>query len=534
MVDPADVEAAIAAAAPKETAAPRALAPAALAGRATAEGTARYAARQPAAQTGYGLLGTTGLLCSRVGFGGYRVDDDTEVHRAAVAHALRSGCNLVDTSTNYTDGGSERLVGAVLADLTKSGALRRDEVIVVSKAGYVQGHNLELAKEREAAGNPFPDMVKYADGVWHCINPEFLRDQLARSRERLQVETLDACLLHNPEYYLTDAHERSHGTLEKRRQELDRRIRDAFSFLEAEVAAGRIAAYGVSSNTCVRPADDPEFVSLTRMLELAREAGGTGHHFRILQLPMNLFEAGAALERNNGPGLRRTVLEHAAAEGMAVLANRPLNAMVGEGMQRLADVQEPAATVDLDAQLAVLAGLEDEVPRGDCRPPRSRGGGRHPRPVLPMERGPEGRLRASPGHRALGRPGVAADPPPPPAGPPGARPGALRSAGRVLAGVARALPARAADRAGGGPAPGRGPVPRAGHGGRGEAGPAAPRSAAARPSPARRSGSSPPSPGERGVERRAPPEYVDDALGILGWPPLPDAAAVLRRFRTEA
>ena len=84
-------------------------------------------------------------------------------------------------------------------------------------------------------------MVKYADGVWHCIHPEFLRDQLARSRERLQVETLDVCLLHNPEYYLTDAHERSHGTLEKRRQEFDRRIRDAFVFLEAEVAAGRIA-----------------------------------------------------------------------------------------------------------------------------------------------------------------------------------------------------------------------------------------------------------------------------------------------------
>jgi uncharacterized protein len=364
VVAPGDVDVALAAASPEETAAPTALAAVPLAGRATAEGTARYAARQPAAATGYGPLGVTGLLCSRVGFGGYRVDDDTEVHREALAHALRAGCNLVDTSTNYTDGGSERLIGAVLADLTKEGPLRRDEVIVVSKAGYVQGHNLELAREREDAGNPFPDMVKYADGVWHCIHPEFLRDQLARSRERLRVETLDACLLHNPEYYLTDAHERSHGTLEKRRQEFDRRIRDAFVFLEAEVAAGRIAAYGVSSNTCVRPASDPEFTSLTRMLELAREAGGTGHHFRVLQLPMNLFEAGAALERNTGLDLTRTVLEHAASEGVAVLVNRPLNAMVGEGMLRLADVEDPPAAADLDAQLAVLAGLEDEY-RGE-------------------------------------------------------------------------------------------------------------------------------------------------------------------------
>ena len=360
VVDPRDLDAALAATTAPEPGAPTALAPTALAGRATAEGTAGYAARHGAAATGYGPLGATGLVCSRVGFGGYRVDDDTPVHREALAHALRSGCNLVDTSTNYTDGGSERLIGAALADLATQGEARRDEVIVVSKAGYVQGANLDLARQREQDGNPFPDMVKYGEGIWHCIHPEFLGDQLARSRERLQVETLDFCLLHNPEYYLSDAHERSHGTIEKRREEFDRRLREAFVFLEAEVAAGRIAGYGVSSNTCVRPASDPEFTSLTRMLDLAREAGGTAHHFRVLQLPMNLFEPGAALERNNGAKLARTVLEHAAAERVAVLANRPLNAMVGDGMIRLADVPEPPAAVDLDAQLAVVEALEAE------------------------------------------------------------------------------------------------------------------------------------------------------------------------------
>ena len=364
IVDPSDVETALAAAAVAGAEGEaRSLAPPPVPGRATAEGTARYAARMPAAATGYGLLGATGLTASRIGFGGYRVDDDTPAHRDALTHALRSGCNVVDTSTNYTDGGSERLIGDALGGLVKARAIARDEAIVVTKAGYVQGENLELARERESAGTPFPDVVKYADGVWHCIHPEFLRDQLARARGRLQLETVDVCLLHNPEYYLTDAHERSHGTLEKRRQELDRRMRDAFAFLEAEVAAGRIGVYGVSSNTCTRPASDPEFTSLTRMLELARETGGAGHRFRVLQLPMNLYEAGAALERNNGPGLSRTVLEHAAAEGIGVLVNRPLNAMVGEGMLRLADVEVPGPPSDLDAQLAVLAGLEDEYRR---------------------------------------------------------------------------------------------------------------------------------------------------------------------------
>jgi hypothetical protein len=368
ITEPSQVAEALSAQAPAAYAphAPHQSLAARLPGTATAEGTAAYAARMRAAgkAQGYAPLGRTGLSCSRLGFGGYRVDDETPQHREALRKSLLEGSNLIDTSTNYTDGGSERLVGEVLAELARGGRLPRQEVVVVSKIGYVQGQNLELAKEREAAGNPFPEMVKYGEGVWHCIHPEFLEDQLTRSLERLGLQTLDVCLLHNPEYYLSDAHERSHGTLVKRREEFYRRIGEAFAFLEGAAAAGRILWYGVSSNTCTRPADDPEATSLTRMLDAARRAGGDSHRFRVLQLPMNLFEPAAALERNNGPDLDQTVLECAAAQGLGVLVNRPLNAMAGEGMVRLADV--PGSEEDeepFEGQLAILAALESEYRR---------------------------------------------------------------------------------------------------------------------------------------------------------------------------
>jgi hypothetical protein len=99
------------------------------------------------------------------------------------------------------------------------------------------------------------------------------------------------------------------------------------------------------------------------MLEAAREAGGADHHFRVLQLPMNLFESGAILERNNGPDHRETVLETAAREGIGVLVNRPLNAIVGNGMLRLADFQVGEAEVDLGRQLKFVADLEAEYRR---------------------------------------------------------------------------------------------------------------------------------------------------------------------------
>jgi hypothetical protein len=297
-----------------------------------------------------GVLGSTGLAAGRLGFGCYRVDDETPVHRAALERAIESGCSLIDTSTNYADGHSETLVGGVLADLGRRDPARRRQMVLVSKIGYVQGRNLALAFERERARRPFPEMVRYMDGCWHCIHPEFLRDQLTRSRERLRVDTLDVCLLHNPEYFLSDAAHRGEMPIEEARATFYRRLRDAFAFLEEAAKAGEIRFYGVSSNTCVSPAGDPEATSVSLMLAAAASAAGDTHRFRVLQLPMNLFETGAALEPNTGPGGGSTALEAAAAAGLGVLVNRPLNAIVGGRLLRLS----AAAGRNADAVAAII------------------------------------------------------------------------------------------------------------------------------------------------------------------------------------
>ena len=157
-----------------------------------------------------------------MGFGGYRVDGTDPEYVTALGTALASGVNVVDTSTNYMDGESERLVGSVLRGLVAKRDLARDEVIVVSKIGYVQGHNLKEAEARERAGRPYPEMVKYGEGIWHCIHPEFLADQLDASLDRLGLATLDVCLLHNPEYMLSEAAQREEGNLVELRKQFYR------------------------------------------------------------------------------------------------------------------------------------------------------------------------------------------------------------------------------------------------------------------------------------------------------------------------
>ncbi len=348
-----------------------------LPGHATPQGTGTYVANilasarttRPSSH-GYTSLGSTGLTTSRIGFGGYRTSLGVEDHRNALEKALQEGCNLIDTSTNYADGESERLVGRVVKDLIAKRFIAREEIIIVSKIGYVQNKNLARAESLEQAGKPFPEMVKYGEGIWHCLHPDFLEEQLTLSLDRLGLATLDVCLLHNPEYFLSDAKNRNPSInaiqLKDLRQEFYRRLEQAFVYFESQVAAGRLQYYGVSSNTCTAKPDNPEATSLSHMLEAAQAAaeqvGQSHHHFQVLQLPMNLFEAGALLTHNTGKDHSYTVLSLAQEKEIAVLVNRPLNAITGKGggMIRLADPQAEISNTNFEAQQPKVAALEHD------------------------------------------------------------------------------------------------------------------------------------------------------------------------------
>ena len=286
-------------------------------------------------------LGSTGLLSHRFGFGCYRVEDSPP-HEAALRRYLARGGNLIDTSANYGDGDSEQVAGRVLEGVP------RDRVIVVTKGGYIQGQNMALAEQRD-----FPETVRYGPGIWHCIHPAFLETQIERSCRRLRRDNIDVYLLHNPEYYLEDLAHRRELTPDDH-EEFYRRIREAFRYLEQKVAEGVIGWYGISSNNFGKPAFPPgkpsTMTSVSRCL-LEAEAVSGAHHFRVVQLPLNLYEPGGALAPNNEG---HSVLEFCAAKGIGVLANRPLNAFQGNQLLRLADWGEPGSPPPGDERLREL------------------------------------------------------------------------------------------------------------------------------------------------------------------------------------
>ena len=273
-------------------------------------------------------------IISRFGYGSYRVNELVDDHYNSLSKALLSGITVIDTSANYSDGGSEILVGKVMADLISSGKIRRDDITLITKGGYLQGKNLAIARSRLENGKPFEDVFEFSDKLWHCISPDFLEDQFERQFERLGLKYVDTYLLHNPEYSLSF---RSTGdaTLEETRNAFYGRIKKAFEYLERKVKDGVIGSYGISSNTFTSYKDSTEFVALDRCFEIAEEVSSE-NHFDTVQFPLNLFESGAVSIKNNSNGTL-SVLDYALEKNLKVLINRPLNAVTSTGLVRLAD-----------------------------------------------------------------------------------------------------------------------------------------------------------------------------------------------------
>ena len=281
---------------------------------------------------------------SRVGLGGYRMSIKFKEHEEALRLALDLGCNLIDTSTNYTYGDSELLIGKVLSDY------KGPKPTIVSKAGYIQGPNLKQYEELRSKGKAKDDLVDLGQDFKHSIHPEFLENQITLSLARLGSSDIDYFLLHNPEYYF-----KTKGASEEIYLQ---RLKKAFMHLEEEVFRWRIRFYGISSNTFSSMPTDTNYSNLEKILDIAKSVA-RNHHFKMIQFPMNLIERGALGLHFSGKNL----IQFAHTHNLLTLANRPLNAFAPDGFLRLAEyVSLRPLVLDCDKMLAErLTTLQEKV-----------------------------------------------------------------------------------------------------------------------------------------------------------------------------
>ncbi|WP_256403700.1 aldo/keto reductase [Halorubrum salinum] len=119
-----------------------------------------------------------GATVDRLGFGAMRLTGedivgappDEAAAKRVLRHAVESGVDFVDTADSYGPGVSERLIGEEIGD--------DPEVLVASKAG--------LLRNREG------DWIPHGD-------PDFLKNQVLCSLDRLGVDAIDLYQLHRPD-----------------------------------------------------------------------------------------------------------------------------------------------------------------------------------------------------------------------------------------------------------------------------------------------------------------------------------------------
>lgn len=301
-------------------------------GEATAEGTRNFRAkaihggRLPAEhfRRGPGDLSLTSL-----GIGTYlgRPDLATDLQvEAAVRLGITSGrVNVIDTAINYRNQRAERAVGRAVHALIDSERVKRSEVFVATKVGYLapDGESGVPASEwvrRELIEPGVLDPVDVVEGS-HAMSPSYLRDQVDRSRANLGLETLDLVYLHNA----PDAQLASLGP-----ERFLERLRLAFSCLEELRSSGVLQSYGLATwASLLAPPDDPGFFPLESAVRLAEELAGPAHGFRFVQFPVNIALPEAVTFANQPVhGVRLPALEAAVRLNLGVFSSVPL--MQGE------------------------------------------------------------------------------------------------------------------------------------------------------------------------------------------------------------
>lgn len=260
---------------------------------ATPEKTKNYAERFP--EAGEHFRSAQNLTLSSIGIGTYLGNWDEQTDKSyteAIVKFVESGGNVIDTAANYRFQRSERNIGEALQKLNENG-FSREEIFICTKGGYlpfdaeppsdVRGYFEEHFVEKGIAG--FEDLV----GGSHCMTPDYLQSQIDQSLRNMKLNALDLFYIHNPESQL--------GEIDK--YTFEARLAKAFEKLEENRAGGKLRFYGAATWNGFRvPPDNPSYHSLERMVNIARQVGGSEHGFKFIQLPFNLAMPEAYLLKN--------------------------------------------------------------------------------------------------------------------------------------------------------------------------------------------------------------------------------------------
>ena len=291
-------------------------------GYATPEGTKKFAERQNQ-NSHKNYKNVHNLTLSNVGIGTYLGNPDVEtdyIVQDAIKKSILGGINVIDSAINYRAQKAERSVGNAISQLIDNNDISREEIFVSTKNGYVtnDGDIKEDLMQYVMREYGKTGIVKEGDisPGYHCMTLPYLNDQLERSLKNLGLDCVDLMYLHNS----------VEGQTHIPREQFLKNLKDVFDFYEKKRKEGKIRFYGMATWECFRTTpENPLFLQLAEVMDLAMQAGGKEHGFRFIQLPFNLMLDQAYMTKNhNVDGKTVSVLEAAQKFNLGVFTSVPL------------------------------------------------------------------------------------------------------------------------------------------------------------------------------------------------------------------
>ena len=204
-----------------------------------------------------------------------------------LAASWKRGYRHVDTAPNYRLGNAHLELRQCLDTAMAEGIISSpSEINISTKVGFISSAH----KDYLIAEGIVNEEETYQS---HNLSTKYVEYEMEKTVYTFRDLTLDTVFLHNPESQLHI----------KSRDAVLNLIKGGFKCLEAYVHQGKIKGYGIATWSAFEKENELGYFTVQDFLNVAEEIGGRHHHFRAIQLPINLVHLLPILEagEKNGP-----------------------------------------------------------------------------------------------------------------------------------------------------------------------------------------------------------------------------------------
>ena len=256
---------------------------------------------------------------------------------------INQGVKIFHFESHCFNSQAQETVGEVVGQLVYDNEISRDSLFFCVKGGYFES--------KYSTGDEFE--FKLDSNFVHNLNASLIRKSIKDSLIRLGVNTLDAYIIQDPDYFFSRSNIKT-LSLKEQRSLFHEYLIELFFVLENEVQENRINAYGISFDTFIFNKNFSDLFNFSEFFKLLNEKI-SNHHFLIFECPFNIVDSSLAVKHK---GI--SFFEQLRSHNVFVFTNRPFLTFFKNMSFLLTEYSEPEDISIMEIEDMIASGIELE------------------------------------------------------------------------------------------------------------------------------------------------------------------------------